>query len=73
MALYETPLDLAQRHVAAGEERVARQQALIAALVQQGCDTVDAQALLATMEDALQILRERLDLEQKREAGRSPT
>ena len=39
MALYETDLDLARRHVAEAEATVRHQKGLVAALAGLGCDT----------------------------------
>jgi hypothetical protein len=69
MDLYETHLEMAQRHVVAGTDRVARQRAIVVALAQQGDDTETAEALLATMQDSLQLMRKHLDLEQEHETS----
>lgn len=63
MDLPETPLDLAQRHIAEGEERVAHQTALIDRLVQQGHDTTAAELLLSTMKETLFLMRSHLATE----------
>lgn len=60
MDLHETPLEMAQRHVAEGEARVMHQVALIAKLAQQGHDTVEAETLLGTMRDTLRLMYEHL-------------
>ena len=65
----ETHLAMAQRHVVAGTDRVARQRAIVVALARQGYDTEAAEALLATMEDTLLLMREHLAIEQAH-AGR---
>jgi hypothetical protein len=69
MDLYEKHLEMAQRHVVAGTDRVARQRAIVVALAQQGYDTETAEALLATMQDSLQLMRKHLDLEQEHETS----
>lgn len=73
MGTHETHLEMALRHVAQGEARVARQAALVAELAQQGRDTVGAETLLATMEDTLQLMRKHLDLELEHETNSSIT
>ena len=68
MAKHETLLELAQRHVAETRTRVDRQAALVAQLSRQGRDTVEAQALLASLESTLQLMGEVLNRQQAREA-----
>ena len=65
MDAHETLLELAQRHVSEGEARVAHQAALVAKLAQQGCDTAQAESLLATMKDTLRLMHEHLAIEQE--------
>ncbi len=66
----ETLLDLAQRHVAEGEERVAHQTALIDLLTQQGHDTAAAELLLSTMKETLLLMRAHLAYEIERAANK---
>lgn len=68
MARHETLLEMAQRHVAESEARVAHQTALVADLVQQGHNTAQAQALLASFKGTLCIMCEVLARQQEREA-----
>ena len=53
---YETPHGQAHRHVAEGEERVARQEALVAKLAHAGHDTTIARELLKTFQDTLALM-----------------
>jgi hypothetical protein len=63
----ETLLEMAQRHVAEGEARVAQQMALIAELARDGHNTARAQALLATLKGTLGIMCGILARERERE------
>jgi Fe2+ or Zn2+ uptake regulation protein len=65
MATMRTPspedhLTQAQRHVREGEQRVADQRQRIAQLAADGHDTTDAEALLATLEQTLALMRDHL-------------
>lgn len=51
-------LDLANRHVAQGEERVAQQVALIDRLKEQGLPANEAETLRVRFENTLALLRE---------------
>jgi hypothetical protein len=68
MARQETLMEMARRHVAENRTRVAQQTALVAELGRQGRDTAEAQALLASFEQALRVMCEVLAREQEREA-----
>jgi hypothetical protein len=73
MAQQETLLEMAQRHVAEGEARVAHQTALVAELARDGHNTARADALLATLKNTLHLMRDVLARERAREArGRRP-
>ena len=58
----EDHLALAKRHIAEGEQRVARQTALIAELASHGYDTTDAELLLKTLQDTLNAMYDHLQL-----------
>jgi hypothetical protein len=60
----EDRLSMAQRHVAEGEDRIARQEVLIAKLDRHGHAelTVEARALLTTLQTSLRLVREHLSL-----------
>ena len=58
----EEHLALAKRHIAMGKRRIARQTALIAELASGGYDTIDAELLLKTLQDALNAMYEHLQL-----------
>jgi hypothetical protein len=51
-------LALAERHLAEGEERLVRQQELIAELDRDGHDTKDARMILATMRETQALHRQ---------------
>ena len=55
-------LALAQRHVIEGEQRVARQVALIAELERDGYDTRDAKEFCETLEETLALMHAHLQL-----------
>jgi hypothetical protein len=59
---------MARRHVAEGEARVARQQALVADFETKGYDTSQALSLLGAMRHALRLMHEDLAYEQQRAA-----
>lgn len=67
----ETPLEVAQRHVAEAEARVAVQTTRVKDLAHRGLDTGQAQALLVLFEQTLRFMREDLVEEQERAAGSS--
>jgi hypothetical protein len=73
MAQQESLLEMAQRHVAEGEVRVARQTALVAELARDGHNTARAEALLATLKNTLYLMCGVLARARAREArGRRP-
>jgi hypothetical protein len=53
----ETELQMAVRHVAEQEKRIAQQEALIERLRKVGAPSDDALGLLATMQDLLKTMR----------------
>ena len=57
MTVRETELDMATRHVAEQEERIARQEVLIEHLQEVGVPTEDALGLLGIMLDFLETMR----------------
>lgn len=61
-------MEMARRHVAENTTRVAQQTGLVAELGQQGRDTAEARALLASLEQTLRVMSEVLVREQEREA-----
>jgi hypothetical protein len=64
----EDPLAMAARHVMEGEERVARQEAILEELVKDGREREAAAArkVLETMQTTLKLAREHLRWEQVR-------
>jgi hypothetical protein len=72
MDAYETPLEMAQRHVAEGEALVKRQTVLIAGLEAKGFDTERAMDLLASMKDTLCLMYADLAHQQERECRQPP-
>jgi hypothetical protein len=60
----ETKLEQAERHVREGEQRLARQSALLAKLESRGYiqEATGARDLLTLLEERLQLSRERLEL-----------
>lgn len=56
----EDRLLIARRHVAEGEERVRRQEALLQELARDGHPTTEAEALLDTMRKTLELMRDEL-------------
>jgi hypothetical protein len=63
MSSQETPLEQAQRHVLEGEQRVARQRAIIEEMDRDEHPAVAAQArhVLETLEETLRLSRQHLD------------
>ena len=57
MTAGETELEMAVRHVAEQENRIARQEVLIERLRKVGAPLDDALALLATMQDFVKTMR----------------
>jgi hypothetical protein len=57
-------LALARRHVAEGEARVSRQEALIAELARGAHDTTEAISLLHTFRETLNLMRQHLEYEE---------
>jgi hypothetical protein len=70
----EDRLSMARRHVAEGEERVARQEILIAELDRDGHPelAVEARELLATLQTSLRLQRDDLSLIESVSRGSSP-
>lgn len=64
-------LDLARRHIAEGEARIARQSILIARFKQHGLDSTEALTLLALFRDSLALMQEHLRL-LRAEHGKAP-
>ncbi len=66
----ETLLQLAQRHVLEGEERVARQRVIIETMERDHHFQLVAQArrVLATMEKSLRLARQHLETERLKQA-----
>jgi hypothetical protein len=64
----ETPLEMARRHVAQSEARIARQRKILAEMQADNHPTAAdaAQRVLATMETTLAIMRDHLRLEEER-------
>ena len=62
----ESPLAMAARHVMEGEERVARQQAVVERMLKAGYqrETAEAAKLLETMRTTLRLAREHLRREE---------
>jgi hypothetical protein len=58
MTADETELEMAVRHVAEQLERITRQEALIERLQKVGAPSDEALALLASMQDLLETMRE---------------
>jgi hypothetical protein len=56
----ESSLEQAERHVREGEERVARQAALVQRLVARGLDPAGAEAILESLRASLELSREHL-------------
>jgi hypothetical protein len=71
MEQYETPLEMARRHVIEAEWQMAAQVARLSELNRLGEDTTEAEAVLADLEDKLRGLYAVLSLELERaEASR---
>jgi hypothetical protein len=68
----ETLLEMAERHVLKGEERIARQQAVIEAMERDNHPNTAAKAreILTTMQESLRLARQHLDAERLKEAQR---
>ncbi len=76
MESVENPLEQAQRHVTEGEQRVAKQQALIEELERDGHENMlpAARGLLAQMQSLQRLGREHLQREEQETAeGSRPT
>lgn len=58
----ETPVEMARRHVAEAETRIARQELLITKMTDKGLDTGQAEAILCTFETTLRLMREDLEV-----------
>jgi hypothetical protein len=63
----ESPLAMAARHVMEGEERVARQQAVVERMLKAGYqrEAAEAAKLLETMQTTLKLSREHLRREEE--------
>ena len=63
----ESPLAMAARHVMEGEERVARQQAIVERMLKAGYqrEAPEATKLLETMKTTLRLAREHLRREEE--------
>jgi aspartyl-tRNA synthetase len=66
-------LTLAKRHVSMAEARVARQEAVVSKLIQDGLDAAKAQELLRLMHHTLDLRRQRLQALLTQRAARKPT
>ena len=55
-------LELTNRHIAEGEQRIAEQKALIAELERRGRDTTTANELLGSFEEMLGLMMRHRDL-----------
>ena len=64
MDIFETDVEMAQRHVAQAERLLQRQKVLVAALAGRGRDVETAQQTLAVFEAALDVMRRHLALEE---------
>jgi len=64
----ETKLEMADRHVKAGEQLCARQEDLIRYMTRRGLDTVEAERLLASLQQTLRLMKDHQS-EIRREAG----
>jgi hypothetical protein len=58
----ESAIDMEERHIAEGEVRVARQEALVAKLIEKGLDEclILAEDLLSLLHESVELSRERL-------------
>jgi len=67
----ETLLQLAERHVLEGEDRIARQRAIIATMERDHHPEVAerARSILATMEESLRLARQHFEAERLKPAG----
>ena len=61
---------LARRHVADGERRIERLKAIVHRLDEQGLPSLDAQRMLATFMQTLELMREHLALEEEHHRSR---
>ena len=62
--MQENPLEQALRHLREGKERVAKQEALVAALRTDGQDTKNAEELLSELERLVVLARRHLMAEE---------
>ena len=70
---YETPLEVAQRHVAEVEARVEIQAAHVADIDRRKRNTAEARAVLSALKRVLRISREDLEVEKwQADAERGP-
>ena len=58
MRVNETELQMAERHVLAGERQLARQREIIAWLKEHGHPTVEAERLLTNLDDSQRLHRD---------------
>lgn len=72
MTAGESPLAMSERHVREGEQRVARQERLVAELDHEGHPemALQAQKLLETLQDTLRLSREHLAIERGSQSNR---
>jgi hypothetical protein len=68
----ETPLEMAIRHIVEGEERYARQVALVACREQEGRDITEAERLLINFEQVLSLMREHRNRLLEEQKGSEP-
>lgn len=70
----ETPLEMARRHVAESEARCAQQTEILREMIADDHPHAAkvAKRLLATLEDTLDLMRERLRIEETRATGGVP-
>ncbi len=68
----ETMLELAQRHVLEGEDRVARQRAVIATMERDhhAETAATAREVLATLEESLRLAKQHLEAERFKQANK---
>lgn len=64
----ETKLEMADRHVRAGEKLCARQEELVHYMMRRGFDTAEAERLLSSLRQTLRLMQDH-QREIRREAG----
>ena len=68
MSSTESPLEMAARHVAEAEQRIARQQTMLETLKRDGHSgriIAEAQTILATLNQSLRLAKQHLELERR--------